>query len=201
MVEDHEAVGEAHHRVHGVLDDHDGQAVVAKLAHHREQVLRLRLSEAGQRLVEQEELRPRRQRPRQLHEPELDIGQPARDRLGVAREADPLQGRPRQLQRLAVTGGRHVGADDHVVEHAHAREGADHLERPSDAEPADCARLESHEIVAREAHGAAVRRGEPVHHVEERGLASAVRPDDPEDHAFLDVEAHVVDGEQTAERS
>src|SRR5438046_477223 len=57
MVEHHEAVDEFHHRLHGVFDDNDRQAVVAKFAYQVHVGLDLRGREPRERLVEKKQAR------------------------------------------------------------------------------------------------------------------------------------------------
>ena len=83
------------------------------------------------------------------------------------------------------------GADHHVVEDGEARKRAHDLERAADPAPADRARPEP-------AHGPTAQQDFPaigdeksVEHVEERGLAGAVGPDDAEDLVLANREAHV----------
>src|SRR5262245_52370346 len=78
-------------------------------------------------------------------------------------------------------------------------EGLHELERPREAQPADHVRGLTDDVLAGEDHPAAVGAVVAGDHVEERGLAGAVRPDDPEQIARRDREAHVRHGGETAE--
>ena len=63
----HEHVlGQAHHRLHDVLDHHDGDAAIANGADDRHHVADLRRVESGEHLVEQQKPRLDRERPRKL---------------------------------------------------------------------------------------------------------------------------------------
>src|SRR6185295_16372907 len=79
------------------------------------------------------------------------------------------------------------------------REDAGDLERSRDATSAARGCGERGDVVAAEEHAASGRRQQPRDQVEERGLASAVRPDDRPQLAGLDREADAVDGLQGAE--
>ena len=100
-------------------------------------------------------------------------------------------------EEVAVHAQRAPGED--VVERRHAAEQRDVLERARDAAArppragASCAGR------ALEGDAALLRRVEAVDHVEHRGLAGAVRPDDRADLALADVERHVGDRLHAAE--
>src|SRR5262249_3229469 len=68
------------------------------------------------------------------------------------------------------------------------------------AEPADAIGLEPGKPLARECHFAGVRLHKTVEHVEQGRLAGAVRPNDPEDLARLDLETRLAHRPQAAER-
>ena len=90
-------------------------------------------------------------------------------------------------------------ADEHVVEHGHRPEELDVLERARDAAPDDAVRRRVQQALAVEVELARVGLVEPRDHVEERRLAGAVRADQPDDLALLDVERDVVDRDDAAE--
>src|SRR5262245_11792769 len=155
--------------------------------HHLDAVGR----EPRQRLVEEHEARRRRQAARQLHQPELERGEAARQRLGAVGQRH-LGERRRSLDPRPVDCGfASEGADHHVLEHGQMREGPDHLECAPDAAAAERARKQARHGLAQKAHLAPIRNEEAVEHVEERRLAGAVGTDDTQDLALADVEAHV----------
>src|SRR5207249_373873 len=119
----------------------------------------------------------------------------------------PVSRDPAGLRRGAGPGARPVhrglareGADHHVLEHGQVWEGADDLERSPDTAPAERARKQACHRLTAEAHLSVIGNEEAVEHVEERRLACAVRPDDAEDFALLDVEAHVGERLQSEKR-
>ena len=71
-------IGELHHGMHGVLDDHDGDALAIHLPDDRQNALELVVSEAGERFVEQQKLWARRKGAGQFHQAKLLGGEPAR---------------------------------------------------------------------------------------------------------------------------
>src|SRR5947208_2219885 len=100
---------------------------------------------------------------------------------------------PRDLRRRAL--GDHLA----VVEHRHPAERAHELPGARDAEPADALRTGVGDVGAREDDPSRVRVEIAGEAVEERGLAGAVRPDQPDDLARADREGDVLVGNEAAE--
>ncbi len=98
----------------------------------------------------------------------------------IIRSSRRTDGRRSALLRKSLRGAR-VHADHHVLEHGHAREQREVLERAADAERGHVMRGVADDRLALEDQVAAVRRVEPAHAVEQRGLARAVRADQPDD--------------------
>ena len=179
VIEHDEAVDQAHHGLHGVLDDDDGDAVLRQPADDADELLGLVVAEARQRLVEQQDARGwpasarassiRRSSPRR---------QLAGEAIGVVASGRPGRSPARRPACLSVGAGVHVGADDDVVRHRHARERAHDLEGAADAGCAQLVRLAPDHIAAVEQDLPGVRLEEAVEQVEDRGLACPVRPDD-----------------------
>ena len=224
VVEDGDPVADAHDDPHVVLDEQDGQAELgSQPADEVGQVARLLGVHAGGRLVEQQELRTRGQRSRDLQPALVAVGQVAASTAG-ARPSRPTNSssscrpRSRPLSSARCARRRRIAshqrlrrwtcmADEDVVEGRHRPEQADVLERPADAERrhlvrltrADLAALRRHDVVAVERDLAARRHVGAGDHVEERRLAGAVRPDQRDDAATRDVEVDRVDRDQAAE--
>ena len=95
--------------------------------------------------------------------------------------------------RVAVR-GRHDVLDD-----AHVQEETQRLERPRDTALADLVRLEADEALSFQEDVAGVRPVDARDQVEERRLPRAVRPDDADDLAPIDVDVEVCDDGATAE--
>ena len=89
--------------------------------------------------------------------------------------------------------------DHDVLEHGQRREEREVLERPPDAERRDAMGRQPEDRAAVEADVASVGRVEAAQAVEERRLAGAVRADEADDGAALDVEAEPVEGDDAAE--
>ena len=95
----------------------------------------------------------------------------------------------------------HVPAQHDVVEHGHAGEQRDVLERARDAECGDLRRARMGDVAAFEGDGAAGRAVEARDHVEQGGLAGAIRTDDRHDLAATDGHRHVLNRAHAAEVS
>lgn len=94
MVEHAEIIRKLYHGMHGVLDDHNGNAFAVHLPDDRQDIFELVMSEAGERLVEQQQFGARRERARKLHQAELLGGQCTGERMGL------LVGQSDALERL-----------------------------------------------------------------------------------------------------
>src|SRR5438552_12157268 len=68
VVEDEQSVGKSHHRMHGVLDDHDRDPFAPDGFHYFQHMLGLRRAEAGERLVEEQQAWPGGECARDLHQ-------------------------------------------------------------------------------------------------------------------------------------
>src|SRR6185503_6869805 len=92
----------------------------------------------------------------------------------------------------------HVPAKHKVVENRHALEQGDVLESARDAQFGDAARRQAGDVRAFESDAAAVRLVETAYHVEQRGLAGAIRSDHRKDFTLAHFEAHFIDGRHPA---
>jgi hypothetical protein len=139
-------------------------------------------------------------------------GRTAGEVIGALGEADAVElapglGEDRTLlgtveaqARLQHAGTRaRMGAERDVVEQAHLRAQLDVLERARQAEAGDRALRRAADVVAEERRAARRHRQRAGQQVEHRRLAGAVRADQADDLARIDVEADVVDGDQPAE--
>ncbi|MGY3585120.1 hypothetical protein ACVIF9_003797 [Bradyrhizobium sp. USDA 4350] len=170
--------------------------------------------EAGRRLVEQDQLRLRAQRARQLDHLAHAVRQP-RDQLVAVRleieEFDHLLD-PAAMRLLAgpdarqeqeflpeLGGGMAVAADQQIAQHGRILEQLDVLEGARDAEPGNVVGRLLGDVLILEEDLARGRRIDPRDQVEDRALAGSVGPDDREDLALLDREADRIDGLEAAE--
>src|SRR5207253_755217 len=96
--------------------------------------------------------------------------------------------------------GRHArDGGEHVLDDRQRAERADHLEGARDPELGAAEGGEPGDVGAVEADAAGIRRGGPGDEIEERRLAGAVRPEEAEELALLDVEIHAAHGLDPAE--
>ncbi len=207
VIEHHHALADSLHQPHVVLDQQHGDAArrgCAAMSCH--QLALLGRVHARGRLVEQEQLRVGGECARDLQSAAVGIRQRGgRDRARAAAGArrrmpavpmprsigpaplGPRAGQPEQDARRAGAGPA-MHADEHVLQHAHLVEQALVLERARDAQCGDGVRRPSDQVGAAVVEGDAARRRavEAADHVEDRGLARAVRADQPDDLAALD---------------
>ena len=114
VVEDRDVLGDAHDHLHVVLDEQDRQlALVAQPAHELGEPLGLLRVHAGGRLVEQQQLRVRRERAGDLHAALVAVGEVDRE-LVVARGLSPTYSSISRglLADLALLAARARRADD-----------------------------------------------------------------------------------------
>src|SRR5205085_3327782 len=124
--------------------------------------------------------------------------------LGAAvRQRDEFAERQRvdaPLVRLPASPARAGrGADEDVLEDGQVSERPRHLMRAADTEPAALRRAQRRDVVSTQLDAARVRTQRPGEHVQERRLAGAVRPDDPDRFTGRDREVDAVEDHQRAE--
>ena len=174
----HEHVlGQAHHRLHDVLDHDDGDAAVAQATDDRQDVADLGRVQSGKNLVEQQQLWPGRQRAGEFETLAAGDGQ------GVGRPVEHLA-EPHVASDLLgdrkCFGARRVpqiGAHQDIVAHRQTGEGLHDLERAGDAVPRQPVRRHAGDVRPAVANGAFARLEESGDDGEKRGLAGAVGPD------------------------
>ena len=111
-----------HDGAHHMLDDDDGEAAARQLADQRDSLVDLRRIEPRHHLVEQQQPRLRRQRPRHFKPALVDGREIARRRALARRQADEIDGLARLVARAVGLRVAQEGAGHHVVEHGHAAE-------------------------------------------------------------------------------
>ena len=186
-----------------MLDEEDRHALVPDRADQGGDTTLLGGGQAGSRLVEEQEPRPRGQRDRELQQPllaprQLDRTAPpapgeadeGEDRVGVAREPRLLGPDPATPAEDAGERRRapEVKAGEHVVEGRELREHARPLERADDSAGGDLAGTEPTERRVAVADLAAERTDVAGDRVERRRLPGPVGPDQARDRAGLDPE-------------
>ena len=198
-----------------MLDEEDRELlVVADLADERHELERLLRVHPGGRLVEEQELRLRRERARHLEPALVAVREVPRVVVVTPCEAavvEQLEGALTGLALLPPDAGRAddaaedpsletaVHADEDVLERRHLLEQPDVLERPPDAALGRRVGRHAGDVLVLEDDRARRRLVDARDHVEERRLAGAVRADQADDRAPLDREVDVVDGDEAAE--
>ena len=147
-----DVLGQAHHRLHHVLDHHDGDAAVAQASDHRHDVADLGRVQSGQHLVEQQELRLGRQRTREFQPLAAGdgqrIGRPVEHVGETDLARDLFGGGERGLARAVMQ----MRADQDVLAHREAGEGLHDLEGAGDAAPRQPMRRLAGDVLAAIAH-------------------------------------------------
>ena len=197
-----------------MLDEHDGDLEqVADAADVGHQLRRFRRIHAGGRLVEQQELRPRRQRADDLQPPLRAVGERAglqvrqvlhfedgeqlKRPLMRALLGPPVRGQTGERAAQAVAHGV-VQPHLHIVLHAQPLEQADVLERAGDAHAVDLVGGLALGIHAVEQDHAARRLVHVGDEIEHGRLAGAVRADEPGDLRAADDKRKVLHRMQAA---
>ena len=156
VVEHRDPVGETHDDLHVVLDQQDGDATVADLAHEVAQTVLLDRVHPGGRLVEQQELRLRTQGAGDLEATLVSVARGScRDRwrtrlMPQYSSSSRARSSPSHFLLLVTRAAEHgaedarlvpgIDTDEHVLERGHVREQPDLLERPADTDVDDLVR-------------------------------------------------------------
>ena len=147
----------------------------------------------GERLVEQDERRGDHQGPRDLGASPLLPGEVVGAAFGQVADLELLQDRGRALVDLLPWHVERLQDGDQVLLHRHLAEYRRLLRQVAQA----AARAEVHRqaghVLPAEQHPPGVRTHEADDAVERRGLAGAVRPEEPDHFPTLDVEGNVLD--------
>src|SRR5574341_984114 len=202
VVEDDHPVGQAHDRVHDMLDHDDRDAALTDLPDEVEERRTLHRVQPGDGFVEQQYPRARRQCPSDLEplaagQRELS-GQP----LGPARQPDEVEDLHRDPARVTVAGvpWSPVGvADQEVLAHGEPGERPHDLMGAADAEVDRAVGRFPADLPAVEQDPARGGRQGARRDREQGGLARAVRPDETDDLSLVEVEVDAVDGPEAAE--
>src|SRR5687768_3496636 len=214
VVEHQHAVADVHHQPHVVLDQQQRDAVVADAPDQLAERNALRGVHARGRLVQGEELGLGGEGPRDLEPALVAVRQAAGGLVRACADADVVE----QLQRAfldglflcqGALGAQHradhpgaaaqVPADHHVLKRRQVGEQADVLEGARDSGLRHVVRLQPAQAAPAEGERAGVGGVDPGQHVEERGLARAVRSDQAVDLALTDREGDVLQRLHAAE--
>src|SRR5438309_3027994 len=179
-----------HHAREVVGRDDDGLPFRGELLEHAHELLLGRRIDARRGLVEQENVRPRYERPREQHALPLASGERGDRALREVARVDPCE---RGARILAIGGGR-APADPELCDPAHEDDVLDEervvpAQRFRLREIRDAAGLPS--ARAQDPDAAAHRRQQPGDDLQQGRLPGAVRPDECEQLAGAHGEVHV----------
>ena len=179
-IHDEDMVGDAHHQRHVVLDQHHRDAAVGDPADQPGQPVGVGPRQAGGRLVEEQHCRAAGERPGDLHEPPVDVGQlggRAVERPPVADEGEERGGRPPVARAGPAPEPARREAEGDVVDHRERAEQARGLVGARDAGAGDHVSRSPGEIAFAQPDRPGARAVEARDHVEQCGLAGPVRAD------------------------
>ena len=215
-VEHRHLARQAEHHRHVVLDEQQRDLLLVDDGAQRAAELRgLVTVESRRRLVEQHDRRAGRERACDL-DPSRGAEREHR-RRGVGDAAEVEQVDEVVDAFLLVCGARvqrargdeiapqppalvaHAVPEHDVLAHGQAHEQLELLERAGQPEPRPLRRRRARDPAAGEEHVALLGPQQAGQHAEERGLARAVGPDEPDDAGGRHRQAHVAQGDQTAE--
>ena len=155
------------------------------------------LVERAERLVHQQQARPRHERARHRHALLLPPGELARVAAPEAGQLDEGEGRLHPSRQLGLRQPRaHPQGERDVLEDAHVREQRVVLEDHPEVAPVS---RRARDGAAVEEDLAGVRLQEPGDEVQRRRLAGAARAEQRDEAAGRDLERHPVHGEDRAE--
>ena len=169
------------------------------MAHQRLDVADRDRIDAGERLVEQHVARPRRQRAGDLDAAALAARQRDGRRLAQARDVEFLEQRVEIGVAPAAVRLHHFEHRADIVLDIEAAEDRGLLRQIADAEPRALVHRQRGDVVAVELDAAAVGLDQAGDHVEHRGLAGAVRPEQADRLAAPHIERDALDHHAAAE--
>src|SRR3954471_12732442 len=207
VMQDEDAVRDAHDELHAVLDEDHGALLVEPedQVHHGARLLR---AHAGGRLVEEEKPRVAGERDGDLEAALVAVGEVLDRVVAPGGEADRREELLGARDEVAVvlarrpdveTGLHRLRGDAHVLEHAELREQVRDLERLGDPEMGEAVLRLGRDVAALEADPPGARRERAGDEVEEGALAGAVRPDDRGQAAGEEARGHVGERREAAE--
>src|SRR3974390_1840094 len=214
VVQDDDAIRDAHHHRHVVLDKQDGDATVADLADEFDKILGFRGVHAGDRFIEQQHRRLRGERQRHADQALFAIGERARRIKGATVQPDPFEkfagalmqpafqdACPRQAENglEKARSSLPMQSDHEVIVDRIIRENAGALKSADQTEVGDFMRFQSvqrRSAIADRAMSWPEKTGDDV---EGGRFPGAVRSDQADDLSFADGEVEIRKRHETAE--
>ena len=155
--------------------------------------------QAGHDLVEQQQLGIGGERARDFQPLAVGQSEAGGALAALVVEVEPAQHVVRVRARIARVAAMQQRADDDIVLDRERRERPHDLESAADPAPANLVGRQAFGALTGESDRAAVGRVDAGDHVEQSGLAGAVRADHRDDGALRHLEADLIDREQAAE--
>src|SRR6202051_5117136 len=207
-------VADAHHQAHIVLDQQDRYAAGFQVRDRTKQFHAFGHVHAGRRFIEQQHVRFRRERSRNLQQSLLGVRQLCSPIIGTAAEADDLQRLSRAVLDLRfillLTG---ILCDDakqgywrvaragnlDVFDRAQVIENPDGLKCTGKPKPCDSMWLKSEQLLAVDLNRTSIGMRGAAECIEQCGLAGSVRSDDRQDNAARNVEIDTIQRDEATE--
>ncbi len=186
------AVHQAERLAHIVVGDQDADTPRGEVAHQFLDVADGDRVDAGEGLVQQHEGRARGDGTRDFDAPPLAAGERDGGRTAHAIDVELVEQRVEIVLALLRVGLDHLEHGANIVLDIHAAEDRGLLRQVADAEPRAPIHGKLGHVVAVELDAAGVDADQPGDHVEHRGLAGAVGPEQTDRLAALQIDAHVV---------
>ena len=214
-IHDNQTICQIHDEIHIMLDQDDRDAeLLANAANQLRQRRRFLIVHPGGRFIQQNQLRMRRHRARNLQFPLLTVRKLGRDMVRHIIQPHVLQEFMRFADRigfLLAHGFRMEDAapkprvqpgmatDENIFQHRHVCKETDILKCAGNPAVDDFMRLLTEERLPVEKNVAAGHGIHAGNHIENRRLPGAVRPDDAEDVALLHAEGNIGESRDAAE--
>src|SRR5262245_14584863 len=204
--QDGDALREAHHRAHDVLDQNDADALAVQLEQELNDVLDLRVREPGHDFVGDQQLRLRGHGAHELEFAHLDLGQVARAATRLGLESDHAQELDGALVELLR--GQDQGAapthridqrDAQIIRHRQAHERPRQLEAARQAQMRAPIGRQSIERAPLEMHRAGLVVERAANAIDEGALARPIRTDQAQAFALRDIEVDPLQRDEAAE--
>src|SRR6516162_3668058 len=200
-----EPARKAHHRPHDVLDQDDRDALLVEAHQHRQDLLDLGRRKAGHRLIGKQEPRCAGDRAGEFELAHFDLRQIARQPVRLVGEPDIIEQRQTALADGTVRKPRPGPGIDgveqrnaQIVEKVQAAEGLGQLKAAREPQPRALVCWQSVDCAAVEDDIAAIVVQRAAQAIDERALARAVRPDQPEPLTGIDGEVDAFERDKPA---
>ena len=192
VVDDAGAVDDVERLADIVVGDEHADVAALQLAHQLADVGDRDRVDPGERLVEQHDGRLGRERPGDLAPPPLAPGQRHRRRIAQRRDSELAEQLLQPRRGARAVGLGHLEHRDDILLDRHAAENRRLLRQIAEAEDRPAVHRQLGDVLAVEEDPAAVGLHQAHHRIEAGGLAGAVRPEQADDFAAMDVERDVV---------